>query len=168
MREVALLLAGMQSAGVISSYAVFGAIAQMRYTQAVATMDVDVLVAVATGPALDALQPIYRYCASRGYALEGAAVRVGDWPVQFIPTFSALTEEAVREAEQCEIQGAPIRVVRADHLAAIALAAGRPKDYARILALLESGAVTADRLEEFAARHGLSAEWQRFRSRFLE
>ena len=168
MKDVAKLLGDMRSVGIITDYALFGAVAQMRYTEAVATMDADVLVAVPSGGTLDILKPLYEYCASRGYKPEGEAIRVGDWPVQFIPTFSSLTEEAVREAQIGEIEGVPIRVVRAIHLGAIALEAGRPKDFARILSLLESGAVTLVQLESMADRHGLSAAWRRFQVRFLE
>jgi hypothetical protein len=39
MQRVARLLLDMVSAGVITDYAVFGAVAQMRYTEAVSTMD---------------------------------------------------------------------------------------------------------------------------------
>lgn len=52
VRDVALLLNVMRDAGVVSDYALFGAAAQMRYTEAVATVDADVLVA---GPAPDCL-----------------------------------------------------------------------------------------------------------------
>ena len=45
--------------GVISNYAVFGAIAQMRYTEAVATLDADILVALPDENRLDLLKPIY-------------------------------------------------------------------------------------------------------------
>jgi hypothetical protein len=168
VEEVAKLLGEMLSSGVITDYALFGAIAQMRYTDAVATMDVDVLVMAAAVGGLDILHPLYEYCAAKGYRPEGEAIRVGDWPVQFIPPFNSLTEEAMREAETAQIQGVPIRVVRADYLGIIALSTGRPKDFARILSLLDSGAVTTADLESLAARYGLSAEWQRFLRRFLE
>lgn len=46
MKEVALLINDMVVHRVIDNYAIFGAVAQMRYTEAVATMDVEVLVAV--------------------------------------------------------------------------------------------------------------------------
>jgi hypothetical protein len=75
---------------------------------------------------------------------------------------------SMREAHPFEIEGVPIRVVRADHLAAIALSTGRPKDFARVLSLLDSGAVTQAQLESLADRHGLSIAWRRFKSRFLE
>jgi hypothetical protein len=44
----------------------------------------------------------------------------------------------LHEAETAEVEGVPLRVVRASHLGVIALSTGRPKDYARILSLLES------------------------------
>ena len=162
------MLRDMLEDGVISDYAIFGAVAQMRYTEAVSTMDADVLVGVVGEKRIDVLDPIYRYCSSKGYRPEGEALRVGSWPVQFIPAFSALTEEAMREADVGQIEGVPIRVVRADHLAIIALSTGRPKDFARILSLLESGSVSTDVLRRLAIRHGLSAEWRKFTTRFLE
>jgi len=166
MQRVARLLLDMVSAGVITDYAVFGAVAQMRYSEAVSTMDADILVGLPERPGLDVFKPIYDYCISKGYSPEGEAVRVGDWPVQFIPAFSPLTEEAMREAEVAEIEGVPLRVVSANYLALIALSTGRPKDFARILALTESASVSLDGLEPLAKRHGLSGQLQRFKSRF--
>ena len=168
MKAVAELLNQMKKAGVIHDYAFFGAVAQMRYTEPVATLDADVLVLLKEPVGLDALSPIYRYCREQGYSPSGESIQVGEWPVQFIPTFSALTEEAVREAETDEIEGVQVRVVSAAHLAVIALSVGRAKDFARILALLEAGAVSLESVEALAARHGLSAQWQAFKRKFLE
>jgi hypothetical protein len=158
----------MRDAGVIADYALFGAAAQMRYTEAVATLDADVLVAVPSPDRLDVLSPIYEYCRTRGYALEGEAVRVGAWPVQFVPVFSDLTREAVKAAETADFEGVPFRVVSAVHLAAIALSVGRAKDLARVLALFECGAVSAEAVRDLAHRHGLHDAWSRFRSRFID
>lgn len=153
--------------GVITDYALFGALAQIRYTEPVATLDADVLVGIPLSDRVDVLTPLYNFCAMKGYLPEGEAIRVGDWPLQFIPTFSPLTGEAMENAEATEFEGIPFRVVRADYLAAIALAAGRAKDMARILALLESGSVTPDAVGLLAARHGLLDAWKRFEARFL-
>ena len=46
MKEVAQLLNEMRGERVITNYALFGAVAQMRYTEPVATLDADVLVVV--------------------------------------------------------------------------------------------------------------------------
>ena len=168
MRDVGELLNAMRAASVIADYALFGAVAQMRYTAPVATLDVDVLVAVSSPEPLDVLTPVYAFCAARGCVPEDEAVRVGAWPVQFIPVFNSLTREAVDEAESVDFEGVPLRVVRADHLAVIALSVGRAKDFARILALLEATSITPDRIGVLAERHGLADAWIRFRARFLD
>ncbi|MGQ0545127.1 MAG: hypothetical protein ACT4P3_07315 [Betaproteobacteria bacterium] len=168
MRELAQLLGEMKAAEMIQDYALFGALAQMRYTEPVATLDADVRVAIADPERIDALRSIYDFCAAKGYRPEGESIRVGAWPVQFIPVFSALTRDAMEHAETADFEGVPLRVVRADVLAAIALSVGRAKDYARILALLESGSVAREAVEAVALRHGLAGEWQRFARRFLD
>ena len=168
MDEVARLLNEMIRAGVIADYAVFGAVAQMRYTEAVTTLDADILVSVPQTAALDVLSPIYAFCRERGYQPEGEAIRVGDWPVQFIPAFNPLTEAAMRNAETGDVDGVPLRVVRADYLAVIALGVGRAKDFARVLALREAGAATDAQIAELAAEHGLGPAWKRFLERFRE
>jgi hypothetical protein len=167
VKEIARLLNDMRDVGVITDYALFGALAQIRYTEPVATLVADVLVEVPLPDRMDVLTSVYQFCARKGYSPEGEAIRVGDWPLQFIPTFSPLTHEAMENAETTEFEGIPFRVVRADYLAAIALEAGRAKDMTRILALLESGSVTRDAVATLVARHGLSDAWKRFEARFL-
>ena len=168
MDEVARLLNHMVVDGVISAYAVFGAVAQMRYTDAVATLDADILVAVPDADRLDVLSPLYAYCRDRGHRPEGEAIRVGAWPVQFVPVFDALTKAALEHAETGDLEGIPLRVVRADYLAAIGLSVGRPKDFTRVLALLENGSVRAEEVEVLCAQHNLLDRWQRFKRNFLD
>lgn len=167
MKELAQLLNDMCSRGVLTNYAVFGAVAQLRYTEPVATLDADVLVAIPGATGLDVLGGIYRFCAKRGWQPEGEAIRVGAWPVQFIPAFSPLTLEALENAETADLDGVPFRVVTPDYLAVIALSVGRAKDYTRILALLESGSTNSRRIDALAARHELDSSWNKFKSRFL-
>jgi hypothetical protein len=134
----------------------------------VATLDAEVLVRVPGPEGLDKLGPIYRFCATKGYHPEGEAIRVGAWPVRSVSVFSPLTREAWEQADTADFDGVPFRVVRAAHLAVIALSVGRAKDFTRILALLESGSVTQQELAGLAARHGLADAWKRFESRFLD
>ena len=156
----------MRDAGVITNYALFGAVAQMRYTEPVATLDADVLVALPSPERIDTLSEIYAFCAARGFTPEGEAIRVGAWPVQFIPVFDSLTRAALEESDVADFDGVPLRVVRADHLAVIALSVGRAKDLTRILALIESRSVTREEIAALAIRHGLGEAWKRFESRF--
>ena len=79
---------------------------------------------------------------------------------------SSLTREAMENAEIADFDGVPLRVVRVDYLAVIALSVRRGKDYARILALLESLSVTREQISQLASKHGLSQAWQQFEMRF--
>lgn len=166
MKDVAILLNAMLRDGVIQSYAVFRAVAQMRYTEAVSTLDADILIALEEGEPLFVLSPIYLYCERQGYRPEGEAIRVGDWPVQFIPVYDELTAEALQHAELGDLDGEPLRVVRADYLAVIALKTGRTKDFLRITSLLEAGVVSQEDVADLATKHGLSEQWESFQRRF--
>jgi len=168
MERVAGLLNDMVASGVITNYAVFDAVAQMRYTEAVVTLDADILVALPDPSSLNLLAPIYSFCKERGYSPEGEAIRVGDWPVQFIPAFDSITEEALETAETADLNGVPFRVVRADYLAVIALSVGRSKDFARILALLESGSIDDEMISHLAEKHGIHGKWRAFKRNFYE
>jgi len=88
--------------------------------------------------------------------------------VQFIPAFSKLTLEAIRDDETGDLDGFPLRVIRADYLAVIALSVGRAKDFARVLALREAGAVKYKEISDLAMRHKLISKWNLFNERFDE
>jgi hypothetical protein len=167
MKDVAKLLNALEREGVIQSYAVFGAVAQMRYTEAVSTMDADILVSIDTSNPLSMLGPIYEACRERGYYPEGESIRVGEWPVQFIPVYDEITSDALKHAETTDMEGEPLHVVTADFLAVIALKTGRTKDALRIISLMDSGSVTASRVQELATTYGLDAKWQSFTRRYI-
>ena len=62
-----------------------------------------------------------------------------------------------------ELQGSVrTRVLRPEHLAAIALRVGRPKDLVRITQFLEENAVEHSALCDVVERHGLKNAWQLF------
>jgi hypothetical protein len=158
----------MQADGIISHYAIGGAVGATFYLEPVATLDIDVFVSFREplGGTLISLAPIYDYLTSRGFKAEKEYIVVGGWPVQFLAPGDALVEEALAQAVETEVEGAPARVMTAEHLTAIALQVGRPKDAARILQFIESGVLDADRLDEILRRHGLLAKWEKFRDRF--
>ena len=167
MRELIELIDEMLKAGILENYAVFGALAQMRYTEAVVTMDADILIGV-SDTSITVLSPIYAFCKERGYLPEGEAIRIGAWPVQFIPAFDDLSADAMECAEQADIDGLPVRVVRADYLAVMALKVGRSKDKLRVLALLESEAITTDDIAKLVEKYSLKDKWITFQEQFLD
>jgi hypothetical protein len=78
-------------------------------------------------------------------------------PVQFLPAYNALLEEALAEARETLYEQTPTRVLRAEHLVAIAIQTGREKDHQRVRLLEEQAPLDAKYLTEVLARHRLRA-----------
>lgn len=113
------------------------------------------------------LTPIYDHLTQRGYTPEGECIVVEGWPVQFLPVFNELTKEALARAIDVDFGSTPTRVFSAEHLAAIMLETGRPKDHARLTHFFEFEVLDRAILEDIVARHGLAARWEGFQRRFL-
>jgi hypothetical protein len=87
--------------GVIENYALGGAVAAIFYTEPIDTQDVDIFVQVkSTGSDFTILLPIYDYLLKLGFQAKAEHIYIEGFPVQFLPTFNALTEEAVNEAQE--------------------------------------------------------------------
>lgn len=170
MKETLEVINRMQADGVIGAYAIGGAVGATFYLEPVATLDLDVFVSFRPSPEspLISLSPLFEYLKKRGHETRGEYIVIGGWPVQFLPPSDALGEEAVAQAVESSVEGVPIRVMTAEHLAAMALQVGRAKDYARLVQFVESGALDFGKLEALLKRHGLLQKWERFRVRYLQ
>jgi hypothetical protein len=159
----------MQADGIIGKYAIGGAVGATFYLEPAATLDVDIFVILPTAPEalLLTLSPIYDYLKARGGTVEEEHIVIGGWPVQFLPPSNELELEALAEAVPTNVDGAGTWVMTAEHLAAIALRTGRPKDHNRILQFIEQGAVDRKKLQIIIEHHRLSGEWKQFERRFL-
>lgn len=160
----------MEADGVITRYAIGGAVGATFYLEPVATLDVDIFVAFRHQPDQIVVnpRPIFDYLTARGGVVEGEYIVLAGWPVQFLPATSPLVEEALAEAVTVDVEGTPARVFTAEHLAAIALQTGRAKDHARLLQFIEAAAINAERFQSLIGRHGLLDRWQAFERRFLQ
>jgi hypothetical protein len=119
-------------------------------------------------PGLLLLAPIETSLAEMGYfERTDLGHRIEGWPVQFLPAASSLDEEALEQAVEVNVAGPsepPLmaRTLSAEHVVAIALNTGRPKDLIRIQAFLEQQAVDLPRLKLVLAKHNLLRDWQAF------
>jgi hypothetical protein len=155
--------------GVIQQYAIGGAVAAIFYIEPINTNDLDVFFHLETGGAkLEVLAPVYRYLAGLGYKAKGEAIEIEGRPVQFLPVFNPLVEEAVAQASKIEFKRTNTRVIKAEHLVAIMLQTGRLKDYARIQQFLDHKAVNRKKLVEVLARHGLMKNWEKCERDYLK
>lgn len=159
----------MRTEGVIDKYAIGGAVGATFYLEPSATLDIDIFVSLKTmpGSVLITVAPVYTYLTSHGYKTEGEYIVIEGWPVQFLSPGDALTEEALEQAIETEVEGVRTWVMTSEHLVAIALKTGRPKDYVRILQFIESGILVTNRLESILSRHRLLEKWEQFGHRFL-
>jgi hypothetical protein len=168
MEQTLTIINRMKEDGVIEDYAIGGAIAAIFYIEPFATEDLDIFIVIqAEGLALDILSPIYRYLERYGYQAQNEMIHIEGWPVQFLPVFNPLNEEAVEQANEIEYNQTPVRVMRAEHLVAIMLDTGRPKDYARMTRFLEADIVDMESLMDILSRHGLDEKWRENKARFL-
>jgi hypothetical protein len=167
MEQTYRVIDEMKVNGVIDSYAVGDAIAAIFYIEPFTTYDLDVFCAFsAPGSGIITLTPIYDYLARLGYKPEKETINIEGWPVQFLPIFNALIDEAVERANTVNVGQTPVRVMRPEHLVAIMLDTGRAKDYARISCFLDLGAVNLDDLTDVLSRHNLGAKWDDYRRKF--
>jgi hypothetical protein len=169
MDKTLKVLNELERSGIIERYAIGGAIAAMFYTEPIATYDLDVFVLLAEIPTgLISLSPVYEYLRRKGYKGHEDHVLIEGTPVQFIPAYNDLVEEAVKEAVEKRYKRVGTRVLRAEHLLAIMLQTGRPKDKTRMTQLLEGAGIDMNYLRGILRRHGLKEKWQEFRKRFYE
>ena len=72
-----------------------------------------------------------------------------------------------RKPFQTDADGVPVRVMTAEHLTAIALKVGRPKDKIRVAQFMESGILDKEKLLAILGQHGLLAKWKQFNDKYL-
>ena len=169
IQEVIGIVNSMQADGVIDRYAIGGAVGATFYLEPVATLDLNVFVSFESDSAglLISLQPIYDYLLAKGGAKEGEHIVMSGWPVQFLPPGTPLVAEALAQAVTWPVATSQANVFTAEHLAAIALQTGRPKDKARLLQFLEAGVLDNAKFQDILRRHDLSAVWGKFERQFL-
>jgi hypothetical protein len=106
------------------------------------------------------LTPLYEALREKGYAEEAECVVIEGIPVQFLPAYNALLEEALRDAIEMHYQTTPTRVLRVEHLMAICLQTGRAKDRERVRLLLDQARVDQGYLVDILRRHELEGRWK--------
>jgi hypothetical protein len=163
MEATLRVLNNLEQAGVISRYAIGGAMAATFYAEPLLTFDLDVFVGLPQSPGgLLTLESLYEALRVRGYREEDECVSIEGVPVQFLPAYNALLEEAMAEARETLYEATPTRVLRAEHLVAVALQTGRDKDRERVRLLREQAPLDQDYLTGVLGRYGLEDRWKQW------
>lgn len=161
MKRAIAVLNELEREGVFSRYAIGGAMGAIFYTEPFLTFDLDVFVVLPVTPGgLLTLTPIYDALRARGYAEENECVTIEGVPVQFLPAYNPLVEEALDLAQETLYEEVPVRVVRSEYLLAIALQTGRDKDRERVRILREQANIDQDVIADIQKRHQLGERWR--------
>jgi hypothetical protein len=143
--------------GVIARYAIGGAVGAIFYMEPFLTFDLDVFVLLPqTAGGLLTLSPIYEALKQRGCEEEGECLLIEGMPVQFLPAYNPLLEEALAESREMRYADTVTRVLRPEHLAAIMVQTGRDKDRQRFSTFMQEAEQDADYLRGVLERHQLT------------
>lgn len=150
-----------RDAGVMGNYAVGGAIAATVYLEPAATEDVDIFVTLTAtaGSLLVTLDPLYSFFQARGASVDGERLAIGGWLVQLLTPPSPLVEDALANAFELDVDGAQVPVFTQEHLAAIAVEAGRLKDKMRVRQFLASPTLDHASFTALIERFGLTGKF---------
>jgi len=151
----------LEKEGVFARYAIGGAMGATFYTEPFLTFDLDVFVVLPRTPGGSlTLTPIYEALRARGYREEDECVLIEGVPVQFLPAYNSLVEEALNQAREIMYEDVPARVLRSEHLLAICLQTGRSKDRERVRILREQAKLDQNFLADVLRRHQLEEKWK--------
>jgi hypothetical protein len=161
MKSTLQVMNELERDGVIERYAIGGAMGATFYLEPLLTFDLGVFVILPQSAAgLLSLAPLYEALRARGYTEEAECVLIEGVPVQFLPAYNALLDEALREAREISYENVSTRVIRAEHLIAICLHTGRDKDRERVRIFREQAELDMGYLAGVIQRHGLEGKWK--------
>ena len=163
MQKALKVINELKKKGIIEDYAIAGGIATIFYVEPILTYDLDIFFTSKIEPkGLISLDPIYKFLHKRGYKDKEEHVLIEGIPVQFIPVYNALSNEAVKQARGIVYSGVTTKVLRSEHLIAIMLQVSRAKDKERIVLLLDEGKIDKRRLNAILKRHKLTNKYKNF------
>jgi hypothetical protein len=163
MEKTLRILNDLERGGVLQRYAIGGAMGATFYAEPVLTFDLDIFVLLPeTTSGLLTLAPLYEALRAQGYSEEGECVNIEGVPVQFLPAYNLLLEEALIQARETLYEQTPTRVLRAEHLVAIAIQTGRDKDRQRVALLLEQASLDSEYLSAVLVRYNLEVKWRQW------
>lgn len=145
--------------GIVLDYAIYGAMAVMKYTEPFFTADLDVIVSYRPAPII-LLTPIYDEFKKLGYHWEGQHIMVEDFPVEFMAA-GELEAEAIANANIVTVGGFKTKILTPEYLIALSVKADRTKDRRKVDLLLSQVKIDFSKLDDILIRNGLKSKFNR-------
>ena len=157
------VLEDMQNVGIISDYAIGGAVAAILHDEAISTVDLDIFFFLTEPPKglILSLEKIYDYARQNNFPFDKDFINIHGWLVQFVEaSHSPLWTEAIETAETMTIDNHAAKVIDCEHLAAMWIFAGRKKDIRKIEMFDEAAIMNAEILYNVLSRFDLLDRWR--------
>ena len=113
LAQVFAVLNRMRDEGVVGDYAIGGATAVLFCAEPSGTYDVDVFVRPVGQPVpvLAPLTAIHEWARAQGFTVDAEHLMIHGVPVQVLPAFAPLVEDAIASARVHDYEGVRVRVI---------------------------------------------------------
>lgn len=153
----------MQQEGLFTTYAIGGGIAALFYIEPITTFDLDIFVILPESAGfIVSLSPLYTWLEKKGYAPQHEQVIIEGVPVQFIPAYNDLVNDAVCHAVEQRYGNIFTRVLGAEYLIAIMLQTYRAKDKDRLARFIDEADISMPILNSILEKHRLKDKFEQF------
>ena len=161
MEKTFKIINQLKEEGIIKDYAVAGAVASIFYIEPITTYDLDIMIVLKEeSDSLISLSTIYDWFRKKGFQFDKEHILIEGIPVQFIPAYSNLVEEALNNSLEKKYENTLIKVINAEYLIAIMLDTFRQKDKERILRFIEESEINYGYLNEILKKYNLSEKYK--------
>ena len=152
---------------IIGDFAISGGIAVLYYVEPILTYDLDIFF-IPVEESIDVLSPIYNYLREKGYKFDKEHVIIEGIPVQFIPVYNELVNEAVQKSVEAKYGRIKTKVLGLEYLAAIMIQTYRAKDRERLIKIFEEAEVDLRLLRKILKKYNLHDKYAEFRRRYFD
>lgn len=155
--------------GLIEKFAIGGGIAHFYYIEPSVTYDLDIMVRIKSVPNnLTPLKEIYEWAEINNFDIKDEHIIVENIPVQFLPEYNPLVEDAVEKATEVLIFDTKTFIIKPEYLMAIMLQTNRSKDRERLLLFLEQTDYDPSLFEEILVKFNLIESYAKFRKKYID
>lgn len=155
--------------GVIEKYAIGGGIAHFYYIEPSVTYDLDIIIRIkSVSNNLAPLKEIYEWARINNYEIKDEHIIIDNIPVQFLPEYNPLIEEAVEKAAEVIIFDTKTFIIKPEYLMAIMLQTNRSKDRERLLLFIEQTNYAPSAFEEILIKFNLIENYAIFRKKYFD
>ncbi|MBD3322033.1 MAG: hypothetical protein GF350_13125 [Chitinivibrionales bacterium] len=159
MEKTLQVINKLQETGLINKYAIGGAMAATFYVEPILTYDLDIFIILPESISLAPLSSIYEYLQNKGYTVEKECILIEGIPVQFLPAYNKLLNEALENADEVSYGTTATFALKIEYLSAICLQTERQKDKERVRLFKEEAKIDMALLQTILRKFGLERKW---------